>query len=121
VLIWGAQQPAWIDTLNPGEQLEEITEWFQAVANRYADIDYLEVVNEPLLGHNPPDGTGERANYKEALGGDGETGWDWVLNAFRMARQIFPPETKLMINDFNIISSTVMKIISILSITKLKI
>ena len=28
------------------------------------------------------------------------------MNAFRMAREIFPPETKLMINDFNIISST---------------
>ena len=105
MLIWGAQQPAWIDTLQPAEQLAEITEWFQAVANRYDDIDYLEVVNEPLPGHNPPDGTSGRANYKEALGGDGETGWDWVLNAFRMAREIFPPETKLMLNDFNIISS----------------
>jgi endo-1,4-beta-xylanase len=106
VLIWGAQQPAWIDTLPPAEQLEEITEWFEAVAAKYDDIDYLEVVNEPLPGHNPPDGTGNRANYKEALGGDGETGWDWVVNAFQMARDIFPSETKLMINDFNIISST---------------
>jgi endo-1,4-beta-xylanase len=106
VLIWGAQQPAWIDSLQPAEQLEEITEWFQAVADRYPDIDYLQVVNEPLPGHNPPDGTGGRANYKEALGGDGVTGWDWVLNAFRMARQIFPSETKLMLNDFNIISSS---------------
>jgi endo-1,4-beta-xylanase len=106
VLVWGAQQPAWIDTLPPAEQLEEIIEWFEAVAARYDDIDYLEVVNEPLPGHNPPDGTGNRANYKEALGGDGETGWDWVVNAFQMARDIFPSETKLMINDFNIISST---------------
>ncbi len=106
VLIWGTKQPAWIDTLASEEQLEEITEWFQAVADRYDDIDYLEVVNEPLLDHNPPDGTGDRANYKEALGGNGETGWDWVLTAFRMAREIFPPETKLMINDFDIINST---------------
>jgi GH35 family endo-1,4-beta-xylanase len=106
VLIWGSQQPAWIDGLLPTEQLEEIREWFQAVANRYDDIDYLQVVNEPLPGHNPPDGTGDRANYKEALGGDGETGWDWVLNAFRMAREIFPSQTKLMLNDFNIINSS---------------
>ncbi|MBN2425112.1 MAG: endo-1,4-beta-xylanase, partial [Calditrichaceae bacterium] len=29
VLIWGAQQPAWIDTLSPEDQLAEITEWFE--------------------------------------------------------------------------------------------
>jgi endo-1,4-beta-xylanase len=108
VLIWGAQQPGWIDddTLTTADQLEEITEWFQEVANRYPNIDYLEVVNEPLPGHNPPDGTSGRANYKEALGGDGTTGWDWVVNAFQMARDIFPAETQLMINDFGILSST---------------
>ncbi len=106
VLVWGAQQPGWISELPPAEQLEEIEEWFQAVAERYPDIDYLEVVNEPLPGHNPPDGQFGRANYIEALGGAGETGWDWVIKAFEMAREIFPAETKLMINDFGILSST---------------
>jgi endo-1,4-beta-xylanase len=106
VLVWGAQQPSWINALEPAEQLEEIREWYQAVADRYEDIDYLQVVNEPLPGHNPPDGNNGRANYKGALGGDGETGWDWVLNAFRIAREIFPQGQKLMINDFNIISSS---------------
>ena len=108
VLIWGAQQPGWIDddTMSIEDQLAEITEWFEAVNARYPNIDYLEVVNEPLPGHNPPDGLNGRANYKEALGGDGETGWDWVITAFQMARDIFPAETKLMINDFGIISST---------------
>ncbi|MEJ2627483.1 MAG: endo-1,4-beta-xylanase [bacterium] len=106
VLVWGAQQPAWISTLESEEQLEEIEEWFEAVAERYDDIDYLEVVNEPLPGHNPPDGTSGRADYIDALGGDGETGWDWVINAFQMAREIFPSETKLMLNDFNIINSS---------------
>ena len=103
--IWGSQQPSWISSLPRDDQLDEITEWFEAVAERYEDIDFLEVVNEPLENHNPPDGTNGRANYKGALGGDGETGWDWVLNAFRMARDIFPSETKLMLNDFSIISS----------------
>jgi endo-1,4-beta-xylanase len=106
VLIWGSQQPGWIDTLNTQDKLDEITEWFQEVANRYDDIDYLEVVNEPLPGHNPPDGIGSHADYKDALGGDGDTGWDWVLTAFQMARDIFPAKTKLMLNDFNIISSS---------------
>ncbi|MBN2012114.1 endo-1,4-beta-xylanase [candidate division KSB1 bacterium] len=106
VLIWGAQQPSWISSLEPAEQLEEIREWFQAVANRYPEIDFLEVVNEPLPGHNPPDGTSGRAKYKDALGGNGETGWDWVLNAFRMAREIFPASSELMLNDFGILGST---------------
>ena len=35
VLIWGNQQPAWIESLPPAEQLEEIDEWFAAVAARY--------------------------------------------------------------------------------------
>jgi endo-1,4-beta-xylanase len=68
VLVWGNQQPEWIETLPPREQREEIEEWFQAVAARYPDLDYVEVVNEPL--HDPPsksdDGGG---NYLEALGG----------------------------------------------------
>jgi len=106
VLLWGAQQPGWINDLTSEEQVEEITEWFEAVAERYPDIDYLQVVNEPLVGHNPPDGNDGRANYKDALGGDGETGYDWVITAFSMARGIFPADTKLMINDFNIINNS---------------
>ena len=100
VLVWGNQQPAWIETLPPAEQLEEIEEWFRAVAVRYPRIDLLEVVNEPL--HDPPSQPGKGGgNYIEALGGNGASGWDWVLNAFRMARAHFP-NAKLMINDYSI-------------------
>lgn len=106
VLVWGAQQPNWISALEPEEQLEEIREWFEAVAERYPNLDVLQVVNEPLPGHNPPDGMNGRANYKEALGGNGETGWDWVIKAFEMAREIFPEGTRLMINDYGILGST---------------
>ena len=95
VLVWGAQQPGWIDSLPQDEQLEEIEEWFRAVAERYPDIDYLEVVNEPL--HQPP-------SYRFALAGPGGRGWDWVVNAFKMAREIFPAETELVINDYGILN-----------------
>ncbi len=101
VLVWGNQQPAWIESLPAGEQLGEIEEWFEAVAARYPDIDYLEVVNEPL--HDPPDGPGE-GNYMNALGGSGATGWDWVINAFRLARQKFPVSTKLVLNEYSVIN-----------------
>lgn len=104
VLVWGNQQPSWIETLPADEQLAEIEEWFMLVAERYPDIDYLEVVNEPL--HDPPSQAGNGGgNYIDALGGSGASGWDWVLTAFRMARQHFPT-AKLMLNDFNILSST---------------
>ncbi|EDY84439.1 Glycosyl hydrolase family 10 protein [Verrucomicrobiia bacterium DG1235] len=107
ILIWGAQQPGWINDLSPEEQLVEIEEWISAVAERYPDIDYLEVVNEPL--HQAPDGgdTGVvsgRANYIAALGGEGETGWDWLIESFRLARKYFP-DTPLVINDYGIIGS----------------
>lgn len=104
VLVWGNQQPAWIETLPPAEQLEEIQEWFAEVAARYPDADFIEVVNEPL--HDPPNQPGNGGgNYIGALGGSGATGWDWILNAFRMARPLFP-NSKLMINDFSITNST---------------
>ncbi|MEJ2003874.1 MAG: endo-1,4-beta-xylanase [Cyclobacteriaceae bacterium] len=101
VLIWGAQQPGWIENLPPAEQLEEIREWFTAVAERYPDLDAIEVVNEPL--HQPPDASHE-GNYIEALGGSGETGWDWIITSFELAREIFPESVKLMINDYGIIA-----------------
>ena len=101
VLIGGNRQPAWIESLPAAEQLEEIEEWFSLVANRYPDIDFLKVVNEPL--HDPPNSAGSGGgNYIAALGGAGSTGWDGVLNSFRLARKYFP-DTKLMINEYNIV------------------
>ena len=102
VLIWGNQQPTWIESLSPAEQREEIEEWFAAVAERYPDIDYLEVVNEPL--HDAPDSVGS-GNYINALGGTGASGWEWVLESFRLARTYFPG-TQLMLNDYAIIGNT---------------
>lgn len=103
VLVWGSQQPAWIATLPPEEQLQEIRTWFQAVADRYGDrINFLEVVNE--FSHQPPTAMNS-GNYIDALGGTGETGFDWVITAFRMAREIFPPSVKLMINEYSIINN----------------
>jgi endo-1,4-beta-xylanase len=107
VLVWGNQQPSWMATLPQDEQLEEIEEWFTAVAERYPDIDYLEVVNEPL--HDPPDDA-EDGGYIEALGGSGDTGWDWIITSFEMAREIFPEDTRLVLNDYNILNSQINRI-----------
>ncbi len=90
-LIWGQQQPSWMASLPAEEQRAEIEEWFTEVAARYPDIDMVDVVNEPI---NAP------AGYREALGGAGATGYDWVITAFTMARKHFP-KAKLIINEYN--------------------
>lgn len=104
VLVWGNQQPSWIETLDSAEQRTEIEEWFSAVAARYPDMDMIEVVNEPL--HDPPNQAGSGGgNYIKALGGNGATGWDWIIESFKLARSKFPT-TKLMINEYGIANST---------------
>lgn len=100
VMVWGNQQPEWIERLPPAEQREEIEEWFAAVAARYPDAAFVEVVNEPL--HDPPGNDDEGGgNYINALGGAGASGWEWVLEAFRLGRKHFP-NSKLLINDYSI-------------------
>jgi endo-1,4-beta-xylanase len=104
-LIWGSQQPTWITAMDSATQIKYIQTWIRQVGARYPGIDLVDVVNEPLLNHNRPDGTGGNANYINALGGLGKTGWDWVITAFTLARK-YLPNAKLLINDFNIINSS---------------
>jgi endo-1,4-beta-xylanase len=92
-LIWGSQQPGWITSLSSNAQKEEVLEWMDAVAAKYGDADFVDVVNEPL--HAPP-------AYKNAIGGNGSSGWDWVIWSFREARKRF--SGKLLINEYGIIS-----------------
>ena len=91
-LVWANQAPGWIAALPPEEQLEEIREWYAAVAERFPDIEQIDVVNEPL--HVIP-------SYAAALGGAGTTGWDWVIKSFEMAREYFP-DSELILNDYSI-------------------
>jgi endo-1,4-beta-xylanase len=96
-LIWGNQQPGWITQLSPAEQAEEIEEWIRLVGERYPEMDFVDVVNEPLPGHAP-------AGYRNAIGGAGATGWDWVIWSFEKARQ-YLPNAKLLVNEYNLLNS----------------
>lgn len=71
-LIWGAQYPSWMDRLSTEQQYKAIIEWFDAVKKRYPDLPLIDVVNEAVPGHQP-------APYREALGGEGVTGYDWII------------------------------------------
>jgi len=97
-LVYGKQQPGWVESLPPDRQRVEIERWFAAVAARYPAIDFIDVVNEPL--HNPPVGSGH-GNYIAALGGSGASGWDWVIAAFEMGRRFFPA-ARLGVNEYNV-------------------
>lgn len=92
-LVWGQQAPGWMNNLTAEEQLAEIDEWMTAVAQRYPDVQMIDVVNEPL--HAPP-------AYRNALGGAGVTGWDWMIKSFEMARVHFP-NAQLLLNDYQIL------------------
>jgi len=95
-LIWGSQQPSWITSLDSSAQRSAIEKWVDTVGKRYPQMSFVDVVNEPL--HAPP-------AYKNALGGDGSTGWDWVITSFQLARNSFPSETKLLLNEYNVLHS----------------
>jgi endo-1,4-beta-xylanase len=97
-LFWGNQQPAWIESLPVAKQQEAIRIWLAAIAAQFPDIEQIDVVNEPL--HDPPRGA-TNGNYIDALGGSGDSGWDWIINAFTLAREYFP-NAKLVLNDYSI-------------------
>ncbi len=93
-LIWGKQEPDWLASLSLAEQRKEIEEWVELFGQRYPAADYIIVVNEPL--REPP-------FYKQALGDDGKTGWDWVIWSFEKAKK-YCPNSKLIINEWGILN-----------------
>lgn len=92
-LVWGSQYPNWMDGLSTAEQYDEIVKWMDAVKERYPDLPLIDVVNEAVAGHAP-------APYRAALGGEGKTGYDWIIKAFEMAHDRWP-DAILIYNDYN--------------------
>lgn len=92
-LVWGSQEPGWVGGLSAADQRAEVTQWIKAAGQRYPNAAFVDVVNEPL--HAKP-------SFRNAIGGDGSTGWDWVIWSFQQARQAFP-NAKLLINEYGII------------------
>lgn len=92
-LIWGSQYPNWMDGLPEADQYDAIVEWMDAIKERYPDLQVIDVVNEAVSGHAP-------APYRGALGGEGKTGYDWIIKAFEMAHDRWP-DAILVYNDYN--------------------
>ena len=92
-LVWGSQYPNWMNNLSTEKQYEAIVEWMDEAKKHYPDLPVIDVVNEAISGHAP-------APYKAALGGDGKTGYDWIIKAFEMAHERWP-DAVLVYNDYN--------------------
>jgi endo-1,4-beta-xylanase len=91
-LVWGAQFPQWLTNTNltQAQQRAEIEEWIRLAGQHFPNAWAVDVVNEPIKTALP---------WKNALGGNGTTGWDWVITSFQLARTAFP-NAKLLINEY---------------------
>lgn len=89
--IWGSAQPGW---MTGSDMDQEARTWMSNFCERYPDTKLIDVVNEPPPHTTPP--------FKEALGGDGTSGYDWIVNSFKWARE-YCPGAILILNDYNII------------------
>jgi endo-1,4-beta-xylanase len=87
--LWGSQQPNWV---NDGNAQAAVQNWMNAFCERYPEVKIIDVLNEP-----PPHTT---PRYINGLGGAGASGFDWIANAFKMARQACP-NAILLLNDYN--------------------
>ena len=94
-LLWGAQYPDWINSLNYYDRKVAIDNWYSETKKRYPNLDMIDVVNEAVAGHQPNTPT-----WYEPLGGQGATGFDWIVKAFEMAHEKWP-NAILIYNDFN--------------------
>jgi endo-1,4-beta-xylanase len=93
-LVWGNQQPSWITTLDSAGQRSAVENWIRLVGQRYPNMSFVDVVNEPFRGP---------AAYRNALGGNGKTGYDWVVTSFQWSRQYCSPGVKLILNEYNVL------------------
>jgi GH35 family endo-1,4-beta-xylanase len=94
-LIWGSQFPGWVKEISIPARYNAIVKWMDAVKERYPNLAMIDVVNEAVEGHQK-----DTPYIKEALGGGGKTGYDWLLKAFEMAGERWP-NAILIYNDFN--------------------
>jgi endo-1,4-beta-xylanase len=95
--VSGWASPTWISGLTAEAQLEEISEWMHAFCECYPHVALIDVVMEPPPHTTPP--------YMAALGGEGASGYDWIIKSFELARDACP-NAVLLLNDYNNIEYT---------------
>ena len=94
-LVWGYQYPGWLKNLSAEEKYKAVVKWMDTVKKKYPNLEIIDVVNEAVGNHQP-----DTYVMREALGGNGKTGYDWIIRAFEMAHERWP-NAILIYNDFN--------------------
>ena len=107
-LVWGGQYPSWLNGKSVEDTKKAIVAWFDAVKKEFPELEMIDVVNEAIRGNYSGEGaTNYHSPYNKgnniiaALGGDNGK-YDFVTNAFKMARERWP-KAILIYNDYNTI------------------
>jgi endo-1,4-beta-xylanase len=88
--LWNEQYPAWMDGLSPADQKAEVEELIRLFGEKFPETAYIDVINESR----------EKApKWRNALGGAGETGYDWIVWAFETTKK-YCPKAKLFVNEY---------------------
>ena len=113
VLFWHNQTPEWIFLNSDGEQaskellLQRMRDHVKYIANRYGDrIKEWDVVNEAIDG----EGNLRKTKFVEIIGEN------FVAEAFKIANEELPQETKLLYNDYSM--SSRQKYISVINMVR---
>nr|BAF57402.1 putative glycosyl hydrolase family10 [uncultured symbiotic protist of Neotermes koshunensis]BAF57405.1 putative glycosyl hydrolase family10 [uncultured symbiotic protist of Neotermes koshunensis] len=112
-LFYGAAEPGWVARLSAAEQKATVDDFIKAVGARYTP-DFVEVAANPV--HNP-------VAIRPALGGDGTTGYDWLVYLYKAARDAFP-KAKLLVSEYDILTgnatlSAFLRVVNVLKNQKL--
>lgn len=97
-LFWHSQTPKWVFVDSEGKPLgrdallKRMRERVQRVARLYGpSTDAWDVVNEAIV----EDGSIRKSPFSDILG------QDWIIEAFRIAKEELPPHVQLLYNDYN--------------------
>jgi endo-1,4-beta-xylanase len=98
--VWTSSKPSWFTSITNADTVKKVVRtWITAYLKRYGSkIDQIDVVNEMISTNTAY----KSSKYSEYLGGDGTTGWDWVIWAYQTARDSankYAPNAQLLINE----------------------
>ena len=100
-LLWGSQYPNWLNGLSASDTKTAIMNWFDAVQKNFPDLDMIDVVNEAIrTGNNQYHSDYPKTNIIQAMGGDNNGDYTFIVNAFKEARKRWP-NAVLIYNDYN--------------------
>jgi GH35 family endo-1,4-beta-xylanase len=100
-LLWGSQYPTWLESLGVDDTKKAIMDWFDAVKQNFPELDMIDVVNEAIrTGNNQYHSNYPKTKIIQAMGGDNNGDYMFIVNAFKEARKRWP-NAVLIYNDYN--------------------